>query len=136
MSGYAGGGGGRGPAKGREEAVEPQLRELLHVAMIVGAAVLLVGLLVFAAFLGWRQHQLWRHGRISKQRRYEATQIDLFRKRGESDEPGPAAHRHHRRRRRHHSPSLEINLFRSGQVADRAPRGETADAPEPGTKQD
>ncbi|HEX8366497.1 MAG TPA: hypothetical protein VF603_14545 [Allosphingosinicella sp.] len=115
--------------------MEPQLRELLHVAMIVGAAVLLVGLLVFAAFLGWRQHQLWRHGRISKQRRYEATQIDLF-KRGEGAEAGRSAQRHHHRRRRHHSPSLEINLFRSSQAADEAPAGDAADPPDPGARRD
>ncbi|HYG30113.1 MAG TPA: hypothetical protein VD887_07855 [Allosphingosinicella sp.] len=116
--------------------MEPQLRELLHVAMIVGAAVLLVGLLVFAAFLGWRQHQLWRHGRISKQRRYEATQIDLFRKRGEDAEAGRSAHRHHHRRRRHHSPSLEINLFRSSQAAEEAPAAGAADPPDPGARRD
>lgn len=116
--------------------MEPQVRELLHVAIIVGAAVLLVGLLVLAGFLGWRQYQLWRHGRISKQRRYEATQIDLFRKRDEAGEAGRSGHRHHRRRRRHHSPSLEINLFRSGQAADAAPAVGGADPPEPETKRD
>ena len=109
--------------------MEPQVRELLHVAIIVGAAVLLVGLLVLAGFLGWRQYQLWRHGRISKQRRYEATQIDLFRKREEDGEAARSGRRHHRRRRRH-SPSLEIDLFRARAAGQDAPTGGGEASPE------
>lgn len=103
--------------------MEPQVKELLHVAIIVGAAVLLVGLLVLAGFLGWRQYQVWRHGRISKQRRYEATQIDLFHKRAEGEESGRSGRRHHHRRRRH-SPALEIDLFRSRATQEDVPTGD------------
>jgi hypothetical protein len=92
--------------------VEPQVRELIHVGVILAGTIIIVGALVILGVLIWRTYQGRRHSSISKQRRYEATQIDLFRKRGAAEASTSSGRRHHRSRRRQ-ADNHKIDLFRS-----------------------
>ena len=113
-------------------ALDPQLRDLVHVGTILVGTIVIVGLLVVLGILGWRAYQVKRHGRVSKQRRYEATQIDLFRKREGRDAGGgdaAGADRDRRRRRgRGSSANHSINLFESkSEAATGAAAGDAAE---------
>lgn len=93
--------------------MQPQFDELAHVALVVGITVATVGALILVGFFGWRGYQAHRHARISKKRRYEATQIDLFHR---SERPQSSGGRH-RRRGRSHSGNHMIDLCRPAEGA-------------------
>ena len=107
-----------------------QVDQLVEAGLVLFATIVATALLVVVGVWAWRTYQASEHRRLSRQRRREATRIQLAGRKGEHDE-GTERPRRRRSRRSHRSSHFTIDLSRKPQPAAEpagaaAARGEVA----------